>query len=157
MSARTRSDIGRSNARRGKDAERRVANYLREHGFPHAERAVRTGYATDERTVADPGDLTGTPGLVWQVKDAQREQIAQWWHETDQQGDPVGIDLALLVVRRRGHADEGRWWVWLPIVDFTWLATGSYEPRSLSRERLLRLELGDLVPLLHAAGYGEWA
>ncbi|HWD79273.1 MAG TPA: hypothetical protein VG497_10325, partial [Kribbella sp.] len=66
---RTRSEIGRSNRNRGAVAERAVVAWLRDNGFPHAERAVRTGYRTADRVSADHGDITGTPLLAWQVKD----------------------------------------------------------------------------------------
>lgn len=154
---RTHADIGRANSRKGKEAERNVARYLRAHGFPHAERAVRTGYTTDTRAVSDPGDITGTPGLVWQVKDQEREHVEHWMLQTEGQADSANADLGLLIVRRRGKAEPGRWWAWLPIIDLTWLATGSYDAvRALGRRtRLARVELGDLVPLLLAAGYGQ--
>ncbi|SDP61041.1 hypothetical protein SAMN04487905_10641 [Actinopolyspora xinjiangensis] len=154
---RTRSDIGRSNRRRGADAERRVAGYLRDHGFPHAERAVRTGYSTDERTVADPGDLTGTPGLVWQVKDTQRWDVPKWMTETTRQAEEANADLGILVIRRRGQATAGLWWALLPLADLGYLYGGRNMLGFRNRTAPVWLQLDALCPLLLAAGYGEWA
>ncbi|MCP3799761.1 hypothetical protein NLX83_10875 [Allokutzneria sp. A3M-2-11 16] len=155
-SAVDRSRLGAANRRRGAEAERKVAGWLRDHGFPGAERAVRTGFTTGGRTVADPGDITGTPALVWQVKDQAREAVEAWLDETEQQrlGGPgtVPADLGLLVVRRRGKADVGRWWVWLPAAQLVALVADARTP---AVSRPVRMELGDLVPLLRAAGYGE--
>jgi hypothetical protein len=36
---------------------------------------VRTGYRTGQRSAADPGDLTGTPGIVWSVKDCAADDV----------------------------------------------------------------------------------
>ncbi|GAA3890396.1 hypothetical protein GCM10022243_64120 [Saccharothrix violaceirubra] len=151
-----RSRLGAANRRRGAEAERRLAAWLRAHGWPHAERAVRTGYRSAGRLVVDPGDIVGTPLLVWQVKDQAREFAEAWLDETEQQrlGEPgsVPADLGLLVVRRRGAADPGRWWVWLPAAQLVALVADAPAP-PLSRP--VRLELVDLVLLLRAAGYGE--
>src|SRR5688500_3530498 len=59
---------GKYSREKGATAERHLVAWLRTHGWPGAERAVRTGYRTADRTSVDPGDVTGTPGLVWQVK-----------------------------------------------------------------------------------------
>ncbi|WP_424183834.1 hypothetical protein ACOBQX_17905 [Actinokineospora sp. G85] len=152
-----RSRRGSASRRRGADAERRLATWLRWNGWPHAERAVRTGFRGGGRTVVDPGDIVGTPALVWQVKDQAREQVEAWLVETEQQrlGAPgaAPADLGLLVVRRRGKADPGRWWVWLPAERFVALVADT--PAIPHAPQPVRLELGDLVLLLRAAGYGD--
>lgn len=155
MTTRTRSEIGRANARKGKDTERKVAGYLRDVGFPGAERAVRTGYRTAARDVADPGDITGTPGIVWQVKDCAREQIDDWLSEAEDQAVATGADLGVLVVRRRGHADPARWWAWLTLNDVGLLLPGRQLIPLRQARFPVRMELGHLVPMLHTAGYGS--
>lgn len=151
-----RSRLGTANRRRGAEAERRLAAWLRAHGWPHAERGVRTAYSSAGRGLVDPGDIVGTPALVWQVKDHARESVDHWLTETEQQrlGAPgtVPADLGLLVVRRRGKADPGRWWVWLPVEQLVGLVVDAPRPQV---PRPVRMELVDLVPLLRAAGYGE--
>ncbi|MCP2261069.1 hypothetical protein LX15_004789 [Streptoalloteichus tenebrarius] len=142
---------GRANRRRGADAERAVAAWLRGHGWPHAERAVRTGYRTATRTSADPGDITGTPGIVWQIKDVARPDAARWLDETRQQRDAAGADHGILVIRRRGTTDVGRWWTLLTTSDLLRLVHAT-RPGLLSAP--VMMELGDVAALLHAAGYG---
>lgn len=156
---RTRSEIGKSNRRKGADAERAVVTYLRDHGWPGAERAVRTAYRTANRTLDDPGDITGTPLLVWQVKDHAREHITEWLAETEDQRAAVRAGYGILVVRRRGTADPGRWWVWLTGEDLAGLF--SCDDESLVPGTVLqaafRTELDTVVRLLRAHGFGGMA
>lgn len=107
------STRGRANRRRGADAERAVCKWLRANGFPHAERAVRTGFTAADRSVADHGDITGTPGIVWQVKDVKRSSIPTWLMETAAQRLAAKADAGVLVYRVRGCADVGGWRGWL--------------------------------------------
>ena len=156
MTSSTPSQLGAANRRRGIQAERDLARWLRGNGFPHAERAVRTGFRAADRTSADPGDIAGTPGIVWSVKDCAAEQITKWLVELDgMQGDAGTSGFALLVVKRRGSADPGRWWCWLDLVDVLLLAMppGTSVPNTPLHP--IRSEVGRIVPLLHAAGYGD--
>jgi hypothetical protein len=101
----TAAERGRSNRRKGHDAERAVCRWLRDNGFPGAERSVRSGFTAHDRTVADAGDITGVPGLVFQVKDVARSDVPAWMAETELQRQAAGADHGLLVQRRRGTAD----------------------------------------------------
>lgn len=162
MTTATASVRGRSNREKGAVSERHLARWLRDHGWPHAERAVRTGFTAADRAIADPGDITGTPGLVWQVKyraDFDQDAVfATCWHETGQQRATANADFGLLVQRRPRAAHPGRWWVWLGVLDLLRLHTpGERNPlaaTSTPRGAPVRMELADLVPLLHSAGYG---
>jgi len=153
--ARTPQQVGASNRRRGATAERAVAAYLRTHGWPHAERAIRTGFRTAERTGADPGDLTGTPGICWQITDRddleQDAVLTRRMADTTEQATAARADLGLLVHRRRGHADPGRWWCWMDLAAASLLLDGAtFGPQ------LVRMELGDVVALLRLRGYGGY-
>jgi hypothetical protein len=158
--------VTKANRDRGVLTERKVANYLRGHGFPNAERAVKTGLKTIDREVADPGDITGTPGLVWQVKAlrplvrAERE-VVPWMRETERQRADANADLGILVVRR-DQRPEPEWFAYLPVADLCGRIGGAY-PAGLvellhDRDALVvipaRLYLGDLVTLLRAQGWG---
>lgn len=168
--AKTPSQRGRANRNRGHQAERDVCRWLRTHGWPHAERAVRAGFKAPDRTAPDPGDVTGTPFILWSIKDCAAEQIPRWFDELDDMSDNAHTAgcLTLLVHKRRGHADPGRWWCWqwqsqyldlyrswLHLVDEVrgipelplWIPSGTEYP--------MRMELGHVVPLLRAAGYGS--
>lgn len=144
----------RGNRNRGLAAERSTARYLREQGWRDAERAVRTGFRTADRKSDDPGDITGCPGLVISVKDAQVERTEQWLAELgDMQHDPrdkVG-GLGILIVKRRGHASPGEWWAWLRLDDLCALLCG--DTCTLSTSAPVRIAVSTLVALLHRAGY----
>lgn len=157
MTTATNSQRGTTNRRRGHQAERDLARWLRANGFPHAERAVRTGFRANDRVSADPGDIDGTPGIVWSVKDCAAEQTPKWLAELAVMQAGARAVHGLLVTKRRGHADPARWWCWLALDDLVRLATD--EPaRHLSDAgagQPVRIELGTLAPLLRTAGWGE--
>lgn len=146
---------GRANRRKGADAERAVARWLRANGFPGAERAVRAAYVGSDRVIPDPGDLTGTPGIVWQVKDCRREQISTWLYETEKQRVDARADHGMLIQRRPGKADVGKWWCWLPLAKLLDLAAEEhlFGDKELG-EHPVRLELGDVARLLRIRAYG---
>lgn len=152
---------GRANGERGKRAERDLVAWLRAHGWPGAERTVRTGHRVRGRVSADRGDIDGTPALVWQVKDIlERDhcRIPQWLAETEAQRVAAGADYGLLVIKRRGHADPGDWWLWLPLGDLMHeaLSWATHHPRDLYAVPV-RLTVRDAAPILHHAGYGDAA
>lgn len=77
----------------GTRAETAVVRVLRDHGFPHAERRALRGSQ-------DAGDITGTPGVVWEVKGGERAknashgQLSKWLHETSREREtaaPSGV------------------------------------------------------------------
>lgn len=152
-SVKTASQRGAANRRKGASAELAVVKYLRIVGFGGAERAVRTGYRTSTRTAADPGDITGTPGIVWSVKDVATEQLTKWFDELDRMDARAG-DVRLLVHKRRGHADPGRWWCFMQLatlahlIDDAVFGAGGFSVP-------VRMELGHVIPHLRAAGYGD--
>lgn len=149
--AKTPSARGRSNRRRGHDAERALAKWLRSNGFPHAERAVRTGWTVKDRASADPGDITGTPGLIWSVKDTATESHTVWRAELNKMilGQDNVEARGVIVHKRRGHASPGEWWVWLATPDVAAL----FGVRFYSGE-WWRTTVGELAWLLRGAGYG---
>lgn len=150
--AKTPQQRGRANQAKGKTAERDLCKWLRSNGFPGAERAVRTGFRVADRTSADPGDITGTPGIVWSVKDATVERHLEWRAELDAMLQGIDVDnLGLIVHKRRGHANPGLWWCWIGIVDLTAVLPGAipfYGPH------WFRATVDEVVDLLRGAGYG---
>jgi hypothetical protein len=139
----------------GTAAETAVVRYLREHGWPGAERRALAG-------AADLGDITGCPGLVWEIKGGKKAETASdslircWLADAERERMADGADLGILVTKRKNYGPEraGSWWVHVDLV--TWMA--------LSRGRIplaqplfsspIRMHLSTLLPLLHAAGYG---
>lgn len=134
----------------GKDTEQRVARWLREHGFPHAERTVRTGYRVLGRALSDFGDIDGTPGLSWQIKslrpaDRAERAVPEWLTETEAQRRATGADLGVLIVRRWGTTDVGRWWAFLRL---DVLAAGQGDAP-------VRMEVRHAAAWLRILGYGQ--
>lgn len=151
-----RSRRGRSNRNRGAAAERAVAKWLRANGFPGAERAVRAAYVGADHVLPDPGDITGTPGIVWQIKDSQREYINAWLDDTDRQRAQANAKFGLLIVRRRGWADPGQWWCWISLDALTDLVMPSeLVALPVTGEQPVRLELWVVVQLLRAGGWSD--
>ena len=76
----------------GTAAESAVVKVLREHGFPHAERRALHGSI-------DLGDITGTPGLAWEVKGGTTAKTApEPIVQTVEVKVPVAIACALVGV-----------------------------------------------------------
>lgn len=145
---------GKANRNKGHQAERDVCKWLRKSGFPSAERAVRTGFTTTSRSVADPGDITGTPGIVWSVKDTAVEHQAKWRAELDamQHDHPDPAAIGLIVHKRRGHANPGVWRCWIAIHDLSALLPGAMP---FLGPHWFCATLAEIVDLLHGAGYGD--
>lgn len=131
----------------GTAAETAVVRALRTLGFPHAERRALAG-------AQDLGDITGTPGVVWEVKGGQQtrqpsdEQIAAWMAETEVERVNAGAGVGVLVLQRHGvgPANAHRWWAYLQGDDWM-LGCGHRYP--------IRLLLSDACVVLRVSGYGE--
>lgn len=123
-----------------------MVRFLRAGGFPHAERRTLKGNL-------DQGDITGTPGICWEVKGGNAARnasdllIDQWLAETEAERVNARADIGVLVVQRAGigPANAGRWWAIVPAGFFHGTTTGP----------ACRLHLTALVHLLRQAGYGE--
>ncbi len=63
---------GTAARRKGSIWERAVVAYLRQHGFPHAERAYGAGRPQDV------GDIDGLPGVVIEAKNHRSIDLAGW-------------------------------------------------------------------------------
>src|SRR5690606_41690620 len=93
----------------GTRAETAVVRYLQANGSPHAERRALRGRQ-------DAGDITGTPGICWEVKARKRPisdtDVAAWLVETETEAAAADAEIGVLVVRRPGvgEAHAGRWW-----------------------------------------------
>lgn len=135
----------------GTAAETAVVRFLRSAGFPHAERRALAG-------ALDLGDITGTPGVAWEVKGGERaksasdRQVAAWLEETEVERVNAGADFGVLVVQRRGIGapNAGRWWAVMPLRHAVMLAAGARAEWAAP----VRMHLADAALLLRAFGYG---
>lgn len=159
---RSRVEIGRANREKGIRAERHVAGYLRACGWPDAERKSDPGWRSSDRASPDVGDVRGTPGLVWQVKtssDLSSRDIAAVLAEATDQAVAAGADYPIVVQRRSGKGHPSAWWAWLTAGDLHGLIETTRNQDLPAPDQVMtapvRLELGNLVPLLHRAGYGQ--
>lgn len=130
----------------GTAAETAVVRAIRKLGFPDAERRALAG-------ALDLGDITGTPGVAWEVKGGQQtrnvsdQQLIAWMAETETERLNARADRGVLVLQRHGvgPANAHLWWAFLDTAD--WIAGASIMP--------MRLWLEDACALLRVAGYGQ--
>lgn len=154
----TRAEIGATSRRKGVQAERDLAKYLRT-WWPNAERKADTGWRTKDRQSDDHGDIRGIPGLVFQLKyvtGMTDKMIDEAMRDAEDQAVAAGADYGILVQRRAGKSDPGRWWAWLRIGELCALTDRSVKvyTHTPSVYAPIRVELNPLVDLLGAAGYG---
>jgi Holliday junction resolvase len=92
---------------KGTAAETAVVRYLREVGWPYAERLALSGNK-------DRGDVTGLPGIVVEVKACKTWDLAGWIKELQAEMKNAGADIGVLVVKRKGFTDPADWY-WITI------------------------------------------
>lgn len=80
---------------KGTAAESLVVKYLQSTYWPHAERRALSGGL-------DKGDITGTPGLAWEVKAAKTLCVPAWLRETETERINAKADYATLVIKPQG-------------------------------------------------------
>ncbi len=134
---------------KGATAEQRLASFLRDQGEPwqDARRAVSAGWSNGGTAQPDRGDLTGVPGLCFQVKNTQRAMVDKFlidtWRATQAQAVAAGHLVPLLVEKRAGAADPARWWLWMSAADYVAVVVG--RRCFVAAPHLVRVELGDVV------------
>lgn len=138
----------------GTKTESAVVKVLIANGWPHAERRILKG-------ALDEGDVTGTPGICWEVKGgkaawyASDHQIDLWMAETEAERVNARADIGVLVVQRKGigAGNAHRWWAAIP-ADRLLLASATDEiPGGAGFP--IRLLLVDAIRVLRSLGYGD--
>lgn len=84
------------NRSKGTSFETLIVRFLRDVGFPYAERRALHGNL-------DKGDVTGCGPLVFECKAAKRHELSAWLAETEQERVNASADYGVLVVKRQGH------------------------------------------------------
>ena len=93
---------------KGTAAETAVVRYLQANGFPYADRSPLRGNK-------DRGDVTGLgPGVVLEVKNCKRIELAGWLDELDAEMRNAGAYIGACIHKRRGTTDPGKWFATLP-------------------------------------------
>jgi hypothetical protein len=131
--------------------ESMVVRYLQANGWPYAERRALAG-------VNDLGDITGTPGLVWECKGGRAAhtagdgQVAKWLVETERERMAAAAEIGVLVLARAGcgEARLGSSWAILPAAPFLDMrGPGLPDPAAP-----VRVHLSTATALLRLRGYG---
>ncbi len=93
---------GARSRRKGNRAERAAVDYLRAHGFPHAE---RKGAGLAGSDVAELG-----PGLEIEIKDHARFELRKWLDQLSDAMDDTDAAMGVVIVKRAQTMDVARWW-----------------------------------------------
>lgn len=151
--AKTPQQRGKAARYKGAQWERDVANAIRPY-FPDVRRSRDNGSST----TSDTGDLVDAgPGLFWSLKDDKSGDmgrpsiLAEWQREA---ADKAGIRMAVIVQKRRGHTDPLKAWCWLQLRHLVDLAADQLACRDPAN-CWVRLEFGDALQLMAAAGYAR--
>lgn len=75
--------------------ESAIRDYLRDRGWPHAERRARTG-------TKDQGDITGLIGVCVEAKNTNRIEPASFLDQALEEGSNAGADISVAWIKRRG-------------------------------------------------------
>lgn len=92
---------------KGTAAETAVVKYLRDHGFPYAERRALTGNY-------DQGDITGCGPVVFEVKNHKTLDLAGWIKELIVEVENATAISGCVVAKKRGTTNPGDWYAVLP-------------------------------------------
>lgn len=140
---------------KGTAAETGVVRWARLNGYPHADRQPLRGGR-------DQGDLTLCPGVIVEVKAHRlptgvptRGQLDTWLAQTEAERVNARADVAVLVVKRPGTTDPGRWFAYVTAHTLADLLTGVTATVRTHLEHLpVCMALADLTAVLRAAGWG---
>lgn len=131
---------------KGLTAERAVANYFKVHVSPDARRSVATGWSNGSTEHQDLGDIDGVPGLCLSVKNLARrlegKLLADTWTEVCRQALP-NLYTAIIIEKRAGTTDVGKWWAHLSSSFYVELLTGRRQ--LVLNHHLVRVELGAII------------
>ncbi len=97
---------------KGTAAETAVVRFMQANGFPLAERRTLAG-------ANDRGDIGGIPGRVFEVKNVRRDSLPGWVDEAlVEAGNVSPTTVGMVVHKRIGTTDPGRWFVTLTLADY---------------------------------------
>lgn len=129
--------------------ESAVVKWLRLNGWPYAERRALAGSY-------DLGDITGTPGVVWECKAGAAAHTASdglidtWMRQTATERDNAKAGIGVLVVARKRVGDRpervGQHWAVVRADDLFAHSVGGAP---------VRMHLSTVARLLRASGYGD--
>lgn len=143
---------------KGTAAESAIVRWARANGFPWADRQPLRGGR-------DQGDITLCPGVIVEAKDHARTGVQitpgtlrTWMAQTETERANARADHAVLVVKRGGTTDPGRWSAYVTawaLAELIYPARASEAVDSPALTAPVRLDLADLAVLLRCAGWGS--
>lgn len=143
---------------KGTAAETAVTRWARDNGFPHADRQPLRGGR-------DQGDITLTPGVIAEVKAYRlptgvptHGQLTEWMRQTEVEQENARADVGVLIVKRPGTADPGRWFAYVTawtLAELIYAGRTSEAGTSPANTAPVCLTLASLTALLRAAGWGR--
>jgi len=139
--------------KKGTHAEVAAMKWLREHGFPWCDRQPLRGNR-------DTGDLQLCIDVIAEVKNVaagatgQPPQglLATWLMQTDVETENAGAEFGLLIVKRSGTTDAGRYWCYMRLGEWLRL-TGAHLPLPDPSQPVC-VSLASAAAVLRSAGYG---
>ena len=87
---------------KGRDTENRAVEWLRENGWPYAERRRLTGQD-------DQGDIAGMPGICVEVKSAAAWTPMRWLAELEVEVANAGAEVGFVLARPKGRPNPDDW------------------------------------------------
>ncbi len=124
---------------KGTAAESAVVSFLRTQGFPYAERLALQGGK-------DRGDITGVPGIVFEVKAVQEYAFNQWLGEARVERDNAGADFGMVIAKPRlvGTSKTGQWYALMYSFDYLALRVPGRQDRQDGHPHLEAGHVGEL-------------
>jgi hypothetical protein len=92
---------------KGHVAERAVANYLKDHGYPLA---ITSRLHTGGDGISQESDVIGVPGVSIEVKNRQNLNIGAALVQAAVQGGPTKVPLLIAKPYGIGLNSVGDWW-----------------------------------------------
>ena len=97
--------------RKGSKAELDVVKYLKENGWKYADRRL-AGSSTDK------GDVSGVNGVVFEVKNQARMDLAGWIKELVDEIKNAESDAGAVIHKRKGKSNVAEWYATMPVEVF---------------------------------------
>jgi len=99
---------------KGSKAELDVVKYLKENGWKYADRRL-AGSSLDK------GDISGINGVVFEVKNQAKMDLAGWTGELVDEIRNANAEVGAVVHKRRGKINVGDWYATMPAYLFIML------------------------------------
>ena len=93
---------------KGTKLESEVVTYLRQTGWPSAERRALTG-------TNDQGDITGVPGVTIECKSRNGFFPSEWCDQLDREMANTHDAVGFVVAKRRGTTEVGDYFALMPV------------------------------------------